>query len=138
MRFMLDTNTLIYAFNQESEFHSDTNRLIKECLLNEIPCFVLISSIKDAYYTLSRHYKSVGDAKRSAKLIFELFYSVDLTNGLMSLAFECDEADLEDAIIRAAAEQLKVDAIVSYDRRAFKNSSFQKVDALQALEMIGR
>ncbi len=60
-----------------------------------------------------------------------MFDLVDLTGLLVYSALDSNEADYEDGLIRAAAEALQVDAIVSYDKKAFKGSCIPRKTAAE-------
>lgn len=47
-------------------------------------------------------------------------------------ALDSDEPDYEDGLIRAAAEALQVDALITYDKKAFKYSSIPSMTAEEA------
>ena len=65
-------------------------------------------------------------------MLRETLYMLDLNSTLIDDAFQSDEPDFEDALIRSAAESLQVDAIISYDENAFKNSFIPKLTAKEA------
>ena len=106
---------------------------MEHCLLENSPCYFLSSSLKDAYYILCRHYLSEVDARQSVKILRQTLDMVDLNVTIVDNAFESDEADLENALIRCAAESLQVDAIISYDEDAFKNSYISRLTAEEAM-----
>ena len=60
-----------------------------------------------------------------------MFDLVDLTGLLVYSALDSNEADYEDGLIRAAAEALQVDAVVSYDKKAFKGSYIPRIPGRQ-------
>ena len=133
MRYFLDTNTLVYSLHQDAPKHKEVNDFLEHCLSKNSPCYFLSSSLKDAYYILCRHYLSESDARQSIKMLRETLDMVDLNAAIVDGAFESDEPDFEDALIRSAAESLQVDAIISYDEDAFKNSFIPKLTAEKAL-----
>ena len=133
MRYFLDTNTLVYSLHQGAPKHKEVNDFLERCLSESSPCYFLSSSLKDAYYILCRHYLSETDARQSIKMLRETLDMVDLNAAIVDNAFESDEPDFEDALIRSAAESLQVDAIISYDEDAFKNSFVPKLTAEEAL-----
>lgn len=76
---------------------------------------------------------SEKDARDSIRNIAEVFDLVDLTEPLIFDALDSDEPDYEDGLIRTAAETLQVDAIITYDKQAFKDSFIPKMTAQEAL-----
>lgn len=132
MRYFLDTNTLVYSLHQDAPKHTEVNDFLTHCLSENSTCYFLSSSLKDAYYILCKHYLSEPNARKSIKMLRETLDMVDLNSAIIDDAFQSDEADFEDALIRCAAERLQVDAIVSYDESAFQNSFVPKLTALEA------
>ena len=132
MRYFLDTNTLVYSLHQDVPEYNEVNDFLRHCLSENLPCYFLSSSLKDVYYILCRHYLSEADARRSIMMLRETLYMLDLNSTLIDDAFQSDEPDFEDALIRSAAESLQVDAIISYDENAFKNSFIPKLTAKEA------
>ncbi len=133
MRFLLDTNVLVYALHQEAEHHGETDGFIMRCLVGGHVCYFLSSSLNDVYYILRRHYLSEGDARQSVRMLRETLDMLDLSSTLVDAALDSDEPDYEDGVVRAAAEALQVDAIVTYDKDAFARSPVRKATAGQAL-----
>ena len=129
MRYFLDTNTLVYSLHQGAPKHKEVNDFLEHCLSENSHCYFLSSSLKDAYYILCRHYLSEVDARQSINMLRETLDMVDLNATIVDDAFESDEPDFEDALIRSAAESLQVDAIISYVEEAFKNSFIPKLTA---------
>lgn len=132
MRFLLDTNVLVYALHQQCKQHEQANAFITRCLARGDTCYFLSSSLKDVYYILRRHYLAEEGARQSVRMLREALDMVELNATIVDAALENDEPDFEDGIIRAAAEVLQVDAIVSYDAEAFAHSPIPKATAEQA------
>ena len=133
MRFFLDTNVIVYSLHQEAPEHDDVNVFLKQCLKKNVACYFLISSLKDAYYILCRHYLTENDARKCIKMFRNAFDMVDLTSEIVDGALLSDEPDFEDGLVRTSAELLQADVIVSYDKDAFVNSFIPKLTAERAL-----
>ena len=130
---LFDTNTLVYWAYPDSPFHEEVSRLIDEVFVSQGSPFVLSSSLNEAYYALHRHYMEEPEARESIDDIAETFDLIDLTDYLVRASIRSNEPDYEDGLIRAAAEDLQVDAIITYDKPAFKNSFIPKMTAAEAL-----
>ena len=98
----------------------------------EASCYALSSSLNEIYYALHSHYMSEGEARASIRDIAETFDLVDLTGLQVFAALDSDEPDYEDGLIRSVAEALQVDAIISYDKKAFHKSFIPKYTASEA------
>lgn len=132
MSFLLDTNVLVYALHRECEQHEQADAFITSCLEHGKTCYFLSSSLKDVYYILCRHYLAEKDARQSVRMLREALDMVELNATMVDAALASDEPDFEDGIVRAAAEALQVDAIVSYGAQAFVRSPIPKTTAEQA------
>ncbi len=134
--FLFDTNALIYWTYQRSPFHEEVSKLLEASLQSKNSICALASSLKDVYFALCSHYTDEVTARRSIALIAEVFDLVDLSGLLVWDAIDSDEPDYEDGLIRAAAEALQVDAIITYDKKAFRNSSIPSLTAQEAYRKI--
>lgn len=133
VKFFLDTNILVYSLHQDSPKYKEVNDFLKRCFSKNITCYFLSSSLKDTYYVLHRHYLSESEARQCIRLLRNILSMVDLSSAIVDEAFLSDEPDFEDALIRCAAERLQVNAIISYDERAFAQSFLPKLSAEEAL-----
>lgn len=107
--------------------------LIDEAFLNQGSVYALSSSLNEVYYILHRHYMEESEARESLRDIAETFDLVDLTGLFVFESIDSDEPDYEDGLIRVAAEELQVDAIISYDKAAFKSSFVPQDDSPRGL-----
>lgn len=131
---LFDTNALVYWVYPASPFHRDVSSLIHAAFAEKCSIYALSSSLNEVYYALHRHYMSEASARESIRDIAETFDLVDLTGLFVMEAIDSIEPDYEDGLIRVAAEQLQVDAIISYDKTAFTSSFIPKMTAREALD----
>lgn len=134
--FLFDTNALVYWVNPNSEYHQAIKELINQTIESDAALYALTSSLSDTYYTLHSKYTTEEVARSSIQLIAETFDLVDLTGLFVFEAIDSNEPDYEDGLIRAAAEALEVDAIISYDKKAFRNSPIPKLTAQEAIRKL--
>jgi predicted nucleic acid-binding protein len=85
--------------------------------------------LKDTYYILCRHYHNEALVRERMDAFREVVEVQPLTNEVLDLAFASDEPDLEDAMVRATAELIGADAIITRDAAAYHNSSVPVMDA---------
>lgn len=133
--FFLDANALIYWVYPGSPFHEDVSAFLDRAMNGTNSIYALSSSLNEIYYALHSHYMSENDARASIRDIAKVFDLVDLTGAFVFDALDSDEPDYEDGLIRAAAEALQVDVIVTYDKKAFKRSTIPAMTAREALEL---
>lgn len=129
---LFDANALIYWACPSSPHHNDTCRLLRAAIAAKCSVYALSSSLNEVYYVLHRHYLDERDARQSIQDMAETFTLIDLTDYLVLTSIRSNEPDYEDGLIRAAAEDLQVDAIITYDKAAFKNSFIPKLTAAEA------
>lgn len=129
---LFDANALLYWVYPASPFHDDVSQLLQEVFQSDASCYALSSSLNEIYYALHTHYMNEDEARASIRDIAETFDLVDLTGPLVFSALDSNEPDYEDGLIRSTAEALQVDAIISYDKKAFHKSFIPKYTASEA------
>lgn len=130
---LFDANALVYWVYPGSPYHEEVSDLLHCALSERGSIYALSSSLNEIYYALHRHYMDEEGARDSIRAIAEVFDLIDLTGVLVFQALASDEPDYEDGLIRATAEALQVDAIISYDKAAFKNSIIPALTAAEVL-----
>lgn len=135
---LFDSNALIYWLHPDSPCHDEVSCLVNEVALNQGTAYALASSLNEIYYVLHRHYLKEPEARESIRDVAETFDLIDLTGLFVFGSIDSNEPDYEDGLIRVAAEELQVDAIISYDKAAFKSSCIPKMTAQEALEAFYR
>ncbi len=130
---LFDANALVYWVYPESPFHEEVNQLLYRMVSDRGSIYALSSSLNEIYYALRTHYMDEADARASIFDIAQIFDLVDLSGTLVFDALKSNEPDYEDGLIRAAAESLQVDAIITYDKKAFKHSLIPSLTAAAAL-----
>ncbi|MBP3892418.1 MAG: PIN domain-containing protein [Atopobiaceae bacterium] len=136
-RLLIDTNVLIDYCDKQRPCHDDAVRLVHAAATKGIELVVLVSSLKDLYYILCRRLQSEPLARKATEVASKsVFTVVDLLAPYASLALASDEPDFEDGLVRTAAEQMGVEAIVSRDERAYAHARMLRLDAREALERL--
>ena len=136
---VLDTNIILDYLCPTREKHLDAVDVLEQLLGSDVyEPVILEASIKDAYYILCRHYgkrreELVRDRLDAFRQIMEV---VELTNEVLDRAFSCDEADLEDGIVRVTAELRGAAAIITRDRTAYARSSVPSMTAREFLQRL--
>lgn len=129
-RVVLDTNIILDYLSATREWHRDAVDLLETLLSSEDKTpVILAASIKDAYYILCRHYHDEGLVRARINDFRSLMEVAELTVPVLDTAFASDEPDLEDGIVRATAELLGAQAIVTRDASAYAGSSVPSMDA---------
>lgn len=129
----IDSNVLVYWLHPGSPFNAEVSAFLREAFTWDQSLYVLSSSLNEVYYALHSHYMDERSARASIETVADVFELVDLTSSIVSTALASNEPDYGDGLVRAAAEALAVDAIVSYDRKAFHTSPIPSLTAAEAL-----
>ena len=136
-QYLFDVNAQLYWLSATSPFHDETACLVRELVQRDDTLLVSASSLNETYYVLrSSLGYSCEQAHEALHDVVSVFDLADVTGEVVFAALESNEPDYEDAIVRAVAEANECDAIVSYDKRAFKKSFVPRFDAGEALRRL--
>ena len=127
-RLLVDTNVLLDAAMGERPGWAAATLLIDELAHEDVKGYVSALSLKDVYYVLSK-YSDEASAREFVLALLDLFEVVAVDAALCRMAAFSSEPDFEDGIIRACAESVPVDFIVSRDENAFKKSPVKRLSA---------
>ena len=123
-RVLVDTNYLLDYIDSGRGEHQVAVDLMHKMQEHEVYPVAAASSYKDVYYILNR---ILRDEAKARWLVFGLIDcvpigAVDLKMEYLTRAISSDEPDFEDGLIRSIAEQEKVTAIITRDKKAFEGS----------------
>lgn len=136
-RLMVDTNVLLDLLSVDRPHHRDARSLFDTGLrLDNCEFYALASSLKDVYYLYRRWYGSEELARRNVTMMAGLLTLCDCDAELVYLALESDEPDLEDGLVRCAAERAQLDGIVTRDAAGFLSSTVRKFNVAEATELL--
>lgn len=135
---LLDTNVLLDALAPQRPRQEDSLALLHNGSQGLVRLLVPMTQLKDSYYLLNRYYHDEPHARKALTGLINrgCVEVVDVLANDATIAFTSNEPYFEDGLVRAVAERLDVDAIVSHDVRAFQNSPIGRVSALEALAFI--
>ena len=97
---------------------------------------VCAGSLKDFYYVMQK-YSTEAIARGLVRLFMEMLEVAPVDLAICRSAIDGNEPDFEDGIIRAAAEDLKADFIITRDESAFLRSRIKSVSPSLYLEIAG-
>lgn len=129
-KVILDTNIIIDYLSASRPRHGDAADLLGTLLSSDDkePA-ILASSIKDAYYILCRHYQNEPVVRERLDAFRHVVEVMPLDDEVLDGAFASDEPDLEDAMVRSAAELCGAEAIITRDASAYRKSRVPSMDA---------
>lgn len=134
--FLLDTNILIDLVVGTRPKSEDSRNLLRDMLRSECEFHCLGSSLKDVYCICRRAFKSERDLRKAVRWLRDITNPLDLKLAFIDGALVSDEPNLEDSIVRAAAEVCRFDLIVTHDEGAFRSSSVPAVSAREARRLL--
>ncbi len=135
-KVMVDTCVLIDALAPGRPSHEDARELFSRALASgEKNLLALASSLKDAYYILCRHYRDEPTARKAIAAMANALELIACDADLVKASLRSNEPDFEDGLVRAAAERVSADGVVTRDERGFVGSSCQKLTIRQATEL---
>ena len=133
-RLLIDTNILLDAAMGERTGWTAATLLVDELVYEDVIGYVSALSLKDIYYVLSK-YADERAARSFVLATMDLLTVADVDGTLCRLAALSDEPDFEDGIIRACAEDLSVDFIISRDEKAFARSPIRRLSAQEYIDL---
>lgn len=133
--FVMDTNVLIDLFDGRRPMNKVVLRLVQLAEEGPLVLYIPVLSLKDAYFILRRQKMSDAAIRENFRMIINLANTViaDMSARDALDSLNGNEPDFEDGLIRAVAERLGVDAIISRDVDAFKNSPIPRMSPAEAL-----
>lgn len=133
--FVMDTNVLIDLLDGRRPMNKVVLRLVQMAEENPLVLYIPVLSLKDAYFICRRQKMSDAAIRENFRTIINLANTViaDMSARDALDSLNGNEPDFEDGLIRAVAERLGVDAIISRDVDAFKNSPIPRISPAEAL-----
>lgn len=132
-RLLIDTNILLDTAISERPGWAAAVLLLDEIAYSDTTAFVSPLSLKDAYYVLSK-YRNKEEALEFVMAAMDFFDVCTVDLGICLKAGMSDEPDFEDGIIRAVAESIPVDFIISRDEKAFRKSVIKRMSAQEYID----
>lgn len=96
--------------------------------------YVSSLSLKDVYYVLCK-YADESSAREFVLAVMDLFEIVAVDEATCRMAARSNEPDFEDGLVRACAESVPVDFIISRDEGAFAKSPLKRLSAQDYLDL---
>ncbi len=133
----LDTNILLDAAIGSRPEWAYAIMLFDEFLYEDTKGYIAASSLKDVYYILTKCV-SEQDAREFISSLIDIFDLVPVNSSICRMAVASNEPDYEDGVIRACAESVPVDFIISRDESAFLRSPIKRFSAKDYLELFSK
>ena len=136
-RLLLDTNILLDAALPNRPDRQAAYLLLEKALYRNIKGYVCATSLKDFYYVLAKA-STEPDARKYLSVILDFFEIIPVDAPLCKIALTSNEPDFEDGLVRAAAESIPVDFLISRDEAAFKHSPIKRLSAQEYIDLFDK
>lgn len=136
-RVMFDTNILFDAVMPDRGHEVEAHKAFRICNGGGWMGLVTAGSLKDFYYTYSKHFGKER-AKKAVAYFANLLVIVPCGGEVAHMSLYGDEPDFEDGLVRACAELNDAEYILSRDKDAFEYSKIKKLDCTQFVELVER
>ena len=139
MRFLVDTNVFIDYFFREDELSDDADQFFAYCVKNRNQIYVTSMTMRDIGY-LAHRYVHDNNLARDAQLqTYSIVSKICDTSADAAIeALYSDNNDYEDELQIMAAKEILADAIVTNDKKGFKNCGMHVFSVKQANELMSK
>lgn len=135
-KLLLDTNALLDFMVSERPESNAAVEVVRQCLGTEARGIVCSGSLKDLYY-VGKKYLGEQAARDFTSIFLNAFEVFPLDKALCKTALELNEPDFEDGLVRAAAEEVGADFIITRDVEAFQSSTVRAISPARYVELFG-
>jgi predicted nucleic acid-binding protein len=117
----VDTNIVIDLLQKRDEFYKEAQELFTLADRKKVKLYISALTFANTYYILSRFYSS-DEAKKILSKFKVLVEVLPTTDKIIELALASDFKDFEDAIQFYTALENNSEAIITRNKKDFKNN----------------
>ena len=117
----VDTNVVIDLLQKRDEFYREAQELFTLADRKKVKLYISALTFANTYYILSRFYSS-DEAKKILSKFKVLVEVLPTTDKIIELALASDFKDFEDAIQFYTALESSLEAIITRNKKDFKNN----------------
>lgn len=117
----VDTNIVIDLLQKRDEFYKEAQELFTLADRKKVKLYISALTFANTYYILSRFYSS-DEAKKILSKFKVLVEVLPTTDKIIELALASDFKDFEDAIQFYIALESSLEAIITRNKKDFKNN----------------
>ncbi|MDO4747205.1 MAG: PIN domain-containing protein [Candidatus Saccharibacteria bacterium] len=136
MKVLIDTNVIIDGLQSRKGFLEDSGLVMLRAY--EYDGFIAASSMTDIFYLMNKFYHSKKKARDGLVELTKIFTVLDTTADDCKAALRSDMTDYEDAVMAETARREKMDAIVTRNKKDFKNTNVKVYSPVELLRDIIR
>lgn len=129
----VDTNIVIDLLQKREEFYKEAQELFTLADRKKVKLYISALTFANTYYILSRFYSS-DEAKKILSKFKVLVEVLPTTDKIIELALASDFKDFEDAIQFYTALESSLEAIITRNKKDFKNNLIPVFSAKEFLK----
>lgn len=122
MKLFLDSDVLLDFFLLRQPFFEDAKQIMIFCESGKITGFISPIVISNIYYLMRKTYSN-AECMDKLRFLLDFFEIAELNKKSVLTAVDSKFSDFEDALQNYAAEQNKVDLIVTRNNKDYKHSN---------------
>ena len=133
-KLLLDTNVLLDFMVPDRPESDAAVEIIRRCSNGTDVGCVCAGSLKDAYYVACKH---LGEqtAHDFVRVFLEALSVAPLDEAMCKIAANSNEPDFEDALVRATAEHINANLILTRDAKAYEHSTVRAISPQQFVDL---
>ena len=120
-RLMIDTNIFLDVLLQREPFFESSKAILKLCEDKKVHGFLSASSATDIFYIVRKGLQSTDAAYNALGSILDIVKILTVTNDDVLNAYMQKAADFEDCLLATCAKSNKCSAIVTRNKKDFKD-----------------
>ncbi len=121
-KLLVDSNVVVDLLQLREPFLDDALAIFETAIRDVVLLVVTVKQVSDIHYLMSSSLHSKEEASQLLRKLLRLVVVVDAAASDVDVSLARDYADFEDGLLMAAAERLKLDAIVTRDATGFRDS----------------
>ena len=121
MKVMIDTNLVLDLLLNREPFIKGAVKVFEYAEKGQIEAYITANSVTDLVYILRKAY-SMEEIKVELQKIFGFIKVLSVTAGDINGALNLNVNDFEDALVMQCSKNAGMDAIVTRNKKDFRNS----------------
>ncbi len=121
-KILVDSNVVVDLLQLRDPFLDDALAIFEAAIRDAVLLVVTVKQVSDIHYLMSSSLHSKEEASQLLRKLLKIVVVVDAAASDVDVSLARGYADFEDGLLMAAAERLKLDAIVTRDATGFRDS----------------
>ena len=133
MRLMIDTNIFLDVLLQREPLFESSKAVLKLCEDKKVQGFLSASSATDIIYIVRKGLQSTDSAYKALGSILDIVKILTVTNDDVLNAYIQKAANFEDCLLATCAKSNKCSAIVTRNKKDFKDFGIKLISPEELL-----